>query len=411
MSYCETHEEGHSVEWNERAVALFERRLHQFQNRKCSHATDQAPSNPQDAENQAGSSMNPSSEHVMEIPELLENILSHTDLQSQLQAMHVSKLWRFTAELVIRSQYCSEPTLKPVEYASPQDENGAVLPWLKVSEKDFAEFEEMVRQLGPEDEDTGIFFPARLTQNPQLSARSKDRIKEFHTNQIPCHDISLPQPQWLDFTQFRFLPCFKEIFQSGMVVNRGVCEISLRPDACSEHLIHSPNLNQTALDKLLGDVFFTEPPCSTLGVYNRSCPLTEYRRATDYYANGNFSLLTRIHNKEGITLRQLLYTLRENVQTVIDDWMHLVKAVQEDLKKREWDSYLYDEPEDYDKATWIIGATPRFVLMLDQEGINVDYKGHYTRAKFLDSVAEGRDYKKEWLNLPYASEYVDCAVD
>ena len=409
MTCCDVHTEGHSKEWNERAIALIERRRQQFQERPCDHCCDEAPAIKQEVVLSDDAVENLLSKRVLEIPELLENILSHADILSQLRACNVSTFWRSTMESVFRLRYPTSSKLQGVQYGYLQRLDSPA-PWLHITEEELATFETQVANLDHDPRSPRVFFPARLTQSSQVPESTTTAVHDYYKVIWSVDDYWLPGPQWLDFTQFQFSPCFWDLFQDRIKITSGACEISLRSDACPEHMLLDPSIDQTLLDKMLGSIFFTDPPCKTLGIYFLSCHLSRYGPG-EWDDNPNFGLYVRMRDNEGIRVSQLLSTLKDATQALNKHWGYLLWEMQDHLKARPIKKFAAEDWLHLNMwKTWKTSATPKLILIFDKQRMRAlaDYNGHYSRSIMIATLTNAQKYEEEWLALPYAAEYVDC---
>ena len=84
----------------------------------------------------------------------------------------------------------------------------------------------------------------------------------------------------------------------------GKIQIALRPDITTKHSLLEPHIT-TSLLQLIRPMFVTQPPCRVIGMYHyrkTTSPLTDM----EHYEYSNKTLLTRVHNDEGIRVGDIV---------------------------------------------------------------------------------------------------------
>ena len=363
----------------------------------------------------------PAAKRVFGVAELRENVLRRIDTRSQLYAWSVSQSWRDTVEYIFQSDYHSRRIYDAVEYGDAQV-LGRTPDWLQPSSKELGDFEEKAGYFANED---GVYAPARLSQAVALAKGVTDILRHMYAEAAeawatpldapPRYDnTSLPVPQWLDFTQFQFAPSINKILGGRFKMQRGRCEVSLRANASPANLLLEPGIRAAALRGCVGTTFVTQPPCQTIGIYAMTCVNTTTKTHLHEFYEPTMTLLTRIHDTEGIRLFQLLDTLQNYTVDLLNHWNAEVMKVQKGIEFQD-PQELYHSSKDpnHIRTVWSrVAATPKFVLLLDKHTMmqSADWHGHYSRASLLLEWHYKYVLTDEWMNLEFLNQYIDISM-
>ena len=285
---------------------------------------------------------------ALRIPEVLEAILHHATPSAQYSAWHVSVRWRAVVEQILRPKSSLHA---PVEHGQAIDQCHA---WLQPSAEDIARFEQEVTahlQAPP----SHYFYPALLTQAQGLSQSTYAAARTLLQRHYGVSTADFPElkrPQWLDLGQFTFSPYFLDLFPGRLQLKPGRCEIALPPELFGSSLIQC-QLPASVFLHLVGDMFLTEPPCMTIGIYHLTTQ-------PDGYAMTERS--TRVHNDEGVRIRDIILALRGLENETMDVWKNQVHKIRQQLATADWTAFTF---QDEKSRLWKMSGYPKFILFLE----------------------------------------------
>ena len=126
-------------------------------------------------------------------------------------------------------------------------------------------------------------------------------------------------------------------------------------------------------------MFFTQPPCKTLGIYHHRY---DKRKTHDWArASSKLELLGRIHNPEGLRVNEILSAFGQYSPIVLRTWIYRAHRLREQVA---WGHWIDD--------IWCVPGALKLVPLLDNcamktEGDGLDYGFHISRRAYL--AAEG----------------------
>lgn len=350
---------------------------------------------------------------ALHVPELLDTILRCLDTKTLFSARQVSKDWQSTVEYIFKSQHRACSTQQPVEYGdtinSPNTTDQPSVAEIEVYEREIRWIAE--DHSAHTSDGWRVYYPARIAQALAVS----DGVSALHRSLYPVRslcrvqpDLSYaPGPQWLDFSQFEFNPHFEDFLGGRFTVKEGQCEISLRLHPIPSHCVVDPTLIfSPVFDRLMGTMFVTVPPCKSIGIYAQR-PEQEISANTSLYDTVQLDLLTRLHNSNGIRVRELLAALTRHSSTLVAMWKTQLQYVREDMEWRDPSYFQYRGRREriLDCTAW-----PTFTLLLDRDGMSnwADTWGHVSREQYnlvnyYDFDTRQKVWEKMGISFPQTS--------
>jgi hypothetical protein len=296
---------------------------------------------------------------MFRIPELLDAVLHFAGPTVQIVALNVSRAWRCSSTSVIGSRKNLDGFRFPqpcdsVEYGQSFDP-GRSEPVLSMDEmKRFGlqlhrTIERRQRTLG----NKYIYFPARLTQLHDLSTDIAQALDTLNNEQSqPLLRGITPSPgntkvSWLDLSQVQINPYFEHLFtRDGRIQHHlGGWEITLRTSLNAQVLDRTPDI-QLLLESV-GSMHVTYPPCKTLGIYHTATDTEESRP-------GFNKLLSRVHNEDGILIKELIDALEGCAPTVVASWKRDVEEFHRYVAEMHWIDDI-----------WTLPAVPTISVFMD----------------------------------------------
>jgi len=251
---------------------------------------------------------------------MLEAILRAAAPETQLTAYNVSSSWRAMATFVVGSIARSSTWLGvhhpcgPVEFGDPVhtslDWNQPSCEEISTFERDVVDARQMLRDMPDKHTELSPFyFPARLSQANDLTQTASDqyqileayqkdlirdgmvlRLRErrragentpaayttFGTPGSPDGQPTTHTPKWLDFTQFDINPYFSGLFADNdrISLRKGRIDIAMRRGPNHNRVYDCDALpSPDALGALIGQMFFTNPPCKQVSIGICKCRL------------------------------------------------------------------------------------------------------------------------------------------
>ena len=298
---------------------------------------------------------------VLRIPELLNTILGYLNPGSQFTARNVCHQWRAALGDMIGYKFRTHKPCGPIEYLQPIASD---FPELRPSISEIDNMRNEVTQFLAVPQslsrdapmlDSCFNFPARLHQAVALDDSTLDL---FHNmlNTDPYHRLApkLPDvPSWMDLTQVTFNPYFTHLFSGRLTFPFGYCSIDLVLDC--DNVTNSPAVRSQEAYDLISPMYVTQPPCKALGVY------ADYGKPP----NLRYSRLGRAVDENGVTIANLLDTLRQCAPKAIERWRIEVISAKQRVAGRHWTFYTYDSEK---KAMWdtiSLPIIPRLSIVLE----------------------------------------------
>lgn len=136
-------------------------------------------------------------------------------------------------------------------------------------------------------------------------------------------------------------------------------------------------------------MFFTQPPCKTLGIYHHrhdKGKIDKWARASS-----KLELLGRIHNPEGLRVNEFLSALEQYYPIVFHAWLYRAYRLREQVAWRHWIDDI-----------WYVPGAPELVLLLDNcamkaEEDGLEYGFHTSRRAYLAAERCRAERQGEWL--------------
>jgi hypothetical protein len=320
------------------------------------------------------------------IPEILDEILRQADASTIHAAWQVSKRWRESAETAItwkrgRQAAWIGPSTLVVEYGQRLDPES---PRRQPTPEELSVFvAELAKLISNQSE---VFetchLPAIFTEKYDLPEATAQRLNDFEDRMGGLYDQQAvsrrPHCYWLDFTQLELNPFLDVLFAQPVVVKSGRCEIGL-----SESLLR-PELSASFL-RNVGQIFFTHPPCRSLGLYVHN---PEGARDDQDPIYSRFRFLERIHNEEGIRIEQLLRALNRQYRGALSIWNTQVADLKEKVRTGHWIDDIWTVP--IRPMVYVIMDNPRM-----RQGVDIGF--HQLRIMLLTDSGRSREKRQcEW---------------